>query len=70
MEHLRTRKVTGDSVPPSPCHISLKIFANASARFPFVPIGFTIFTALFHLPSVKNRENGTVALRHCIVEFM
>ena len=62
--------MTGDKVPPSPCHRSRKIPANASARLPFVPIGFTVFTALFHLPSVKNRENGTVALRHWIVEFM
>lgn len=65
-----TRKVTGERVPPSPCHKSRRMPANACARFPFVPIGFTIFTALFHRPSVKKRENGTVALRHWMVEFM
>lgn len=62
--------MTGVKQAASCFHISPIIAANAFATLPFEPKGFSIFTALLHLPSVKNRVNGTVAFRHWIVAFI
>jgi hypothetical protein len=48
---MRTRNWKGEVYGISPCHKSCKMLENACTRFPLVPNGFTMLTALFHLPS-------------------